>query len=93
MKEAEDIIKESKREVKYYTDLWDSMSYDELKSMEKSNCKYFWKGRELKTMFGIYISSRVIKDFLPIIGVVAMSSVMMELMKDSIKDIVQVEKS
>ncbi len=87
MKEAEDIIKESKREVNYYTDLWDSMSYAELKSMERSNCRYFWKGKELKTMFGIYISQRVIRDFLPIIAVVAMGSVIMELMKDSIKDI------
>ena len=87
MKKGKEIIKEAKEEVEYYEGLWESMSYDELKSMEKSNCRYFWKGKELSNMFKVYISQRLIKDFLPIIGIVAMGSVMIELMKDSIKDI------
>ncbi len=87
-KKGKDILKEAKEEVEYYEELWESMSYDELKSMERSNCRYFWKGKELKTMFGIYISQRVIRDFIPIIVAVAMGSAIMELVKDSTKDII-----
>ena len=77
------ILKQISSETKYYTDLYDTLTFDELISLQRSNRKYYGKGKKLSFQFSVYLTFRVIHDLIPVIAITGMATAVMSIIINS----------
>ena len=68
-------------DTQYLYELWNSLEYNELLSMRKSNVF----SKEMLRIYKIYMLGRNIRELIPVIAVTAIASIVMETVLKNLK--------